>query len=100
MTEVWADMTPEARRRSNERGRNYRARHYNAIIERDRERGRKYREENREKIRERDRTRYAKMRELAGVPVNPRGPKPREIEPPVVLPKKFGTLDKICTISS
>ena len=100
MTEVWADMTPEARRRSNERGRNYRARHYNAIIEKERERGRKYREENREKIREKGRARYAKIRELAGETVTPRGQKPREIEAPVVLPRKFGTLDKICLISS
>ena len=92
-------MTPEARRRSNERSRDYRARHYNAIIEKERERGRKYREENREKIRERGRTRYAQIRDLAGVTVTPRAPKPRESEPPVVLPRKYGSLDKICTIS-
>ncbi len=95
----WCARTPEQKQVNRESKMRHRYAHYADVIEKEREKNRRYREANREKIRERERARYVKIRTLAGkAPTkeyNPR--KPRDEEPPVVLPRKFGTLDKICT---
>ena len=97
----WRDLTPEGRQKNLQASKRYRQEHYLEQIEKEREKNRKYREVNREKIRERARAKYVQVRELAGKPVEkdykPR--KPRDEAPPVVLPTKFGSLDKICTVA-
>ena len=96
----WCDLTPEGRQKSLDCSKKYRQEHYQEVIEKERQKNKRYREANREKIREKARAKYVQVRELAGKPVkkeyNPR--KPRDEEAPVVLPRKFGSLDKICVV--
>ena len=97
----WSARTPEQRQVNRESKMRHRYAHYGEVIEKEREKNRRYREANREKIRERERARYEKIRTLAGKPVKEYTPrKPRGEEPPIVLPRKFGTLDKICKVAT
>lgn len=84
-----------------EYSRTYRERHHKEVLERAKEKDRRYREQNRELIRDKARAKYAEIRELAGESVRPykkKDAKTPENEPPVELPRKFGTLDKIIVV--
>ena len=98
----WSDLSPEGKQKSLDCSKRYRQEHYAEVIEKEREKNRRYREANREKIREKARERYVKIRELAGKPVS-KEYKPRdraEEKLGTILPGKFGSLDKICKIST
>ena len=98
----WCDRTPEQKQVNREAKKRHRYANYAEVLAKEQVKNVRYREANREKLREKARERYVRLRELAGKPVEkeykPR--KPRDEEPPVVLPTKFGSLDKICTVTT
>lgn len=98
----WRDRTPEQKQVIAEAKKRHRQQHYLEVLEKERLKNLRYRENNREKIREKARAKYVQIRELAGKPVT-KEYKPRETpgnDAPVILPRKFGGLDKICTVTS
>ena len=98
MTE-WAQRTLAQRQVIDEAKKRNRQQHYADILDKEREKNRRYRAQNREKIRLKAREAYVKKRELAGLPVRDYTPRETpEPEAPAEVARRFGSLDKICTV--